>query len=59
MMDFKKVSTRLQSNSLTAKFAKGGGILAMGSFVENLLRFARNMILARIWQQKPLNRSTL
>lgn len=47
-MDFKKVSTLLKSNSLTAKFAKGGGILAMGSFVENLLRFARNMILARI-----------
>ncbi|PKN87215.1 MAG: hypothetical protein CVU51_05995 [Deltaproteobacteria bacterium HGW-Deltaproteobacteria-1] len=48
MMDFKKISTVFKSNSLTAKFAKGGGILAVGSFAENLLRFARNMILARI-----------
>jgi O-antigen/teichoic acid export membrane protein len=48
MMNFKKVSILLESNSLTAKFAKGGGILAVGSLIENLLRFARNMILARI-----------
>jgi PST family polysaccharide transporter/lipopolysaccharide exporter len=48
MMNLKKISALLKSNSLTAKFAKGGGILAIGSFAENMLRFARNMILARI-----------
>jgi len=48
MMDLKKISTVFKSNSLTAKFAKGGGILAIGSLLENLLRFARNIILARI-----------
>lgn len=48
MINFKKISTLFKSNSLSAKFAKGGGILAIGSFAENLLRFARNIILARI-----------
>ena len=44
MIDLKKVFTFLKSNSLAAKFAKGGSILAVGSFAENLLRFLRNII---------------
>jgi PST family polysaccharide transporter len=48
MVDFKKVTTIFKSNSLAAKFVRGGSILAVGSFTENLLRFSRNIILARI-----------
>lgn len=48
MINFKKISTLFKSNSLAAKFAKGSSILAIGSFAENILRFARNIILARI-----------
>lgn len=48
MIDLKKISTLFQSNSLSAQYAKGGSILAIGSFTENILRFVRNIILARI-----------
>lgn len=38
----------LHAENLLGKSLRGGSILAVGSIAENLLRFARNMILARL-----------
>jgi lipopolysaccharide exporter len=37
-----------RSDSLQDRIRQGGGVLTLGSFAENLLRFLRNMILARL-----------
>ena len=46
------ISNRLRSlfrsDSLRGRILQGGGVLTLGSFTENLLRFIRNMILARL-----------
>ena len=48
MTIIQKLKGSLLSESLLGKSLRGGGILAIGSLAENLLRFARNIILARI-----------
>lgn len=48
MATINKLRSYLQSDSLHSKVIQGGGVLAIGSFADNLLRFVRNMILARL-----------
>jgi len=43
-----KFKTIFKSDSLRDKVLRGGGVLTIGSFAENLLRFLRNIILARL-----------
>jgi lipopolysaccharide exporter len=43
-----KLRTLFKSDSLRGRILQGGGVLTIGSFAENLLRFIRNIILARI-----------
>lgn len=45
---FHKLKDFILSENLLGKSLRGSGILAMGSFLESLARFARNIILARI-----------
>ena len=46
------ISNRLKalfkSDSLRGRILQGGGVLTLGGFAENLLRFLRNIILARL-----------
>lgn len=48
MAAINKLRSYLHSDSLRSKVIQGGGVLALGSFADNLLRFVRNMILARL-----------
>src|SRR5664280_882548 len=43
-----KLRTLFKSDSLHGKILQSGGVLTIGSFAENLLRFIRNIILARL-----------
>jgi O-antigen/teichoic acid export membrane protein len=43
-----KFRTLFKSDSLRGRILQGGGVLTIGSFAENLLRFIRNIILARL-----------
>ena len=48
MTIIQKLKGSLLSENLLGKSLRGGGILAVGSLIENLGRFVRNMILARL-----------
>lgn len=43
-----KLKTIFNSDSLRDKMLQSGGVLTIGSFAENFLRFLRNIILARL-----------
>lgn len=43
-----KLKATLWSDNILGKSLRGGSILATGSIIENFLRFARNVILARL-----------
>jgi lipopolysaccharide exporter len=43
-----RLKTLIKSESVYGRIFQGGSVLTIGSFSENLLRFIRNMILARL-----------
>lgn len=44
----REIKIILGSHGLLSKSLRGGSVLAVGSFIENLLRFIRNIVLARL-----------
>ncbi len=48
LVNLNRIRTLFQANDLRSRILQGGGILTIGSFSENLLRFLRNMIVAKL-----------
>ena len=48
MKIIRKFGTAAISESLIGRCLRGGGVLTIGNFAENLARFIRNIVLARL-----------